>query len=295
MDRDCLIQVDMDDLWVIKQMFGRNKVDYFEDEQCYCSGANIILNIFEEFGIKATFFISTIDLKSKKKREVIRRIHESGHEIANHGFRHYYLGELTREQKYQEIDISHNMIVEFSGERVFGFRAPGYSIDSYVIERLLHLDYKYDSSVFPSIVVPMLSLYNGKLSFNHFRHFLSSSKPYHIHSNPFKKSIQQNGLIELPISTFPFLRIPLTFSYLLLYREIGLVLLDFVSWRRQFLVYLFHLNDFVDYDFNKLNFFIFKIPLKDRISLVKKVLWKLKRNYNFQTSYTWCRKYLETS
>ena len=275
MDRDCLIQVDMDDLWVIRQMFGKNRIDYFEDEHCYYKGTDIILNIFGEFGIKATFFISTIDLKSKIKREIIKKIYEDGHEIANHGFRHSYLAELTRERKWQEIDISHNMIEEFTGEKVYGFRAPGYSIDSDVIDRLEHLGYRYDSSIFPSIVVPLLSLYNGKLSFNHFKHLLSHSKPYHIHSDPFKKSIKQNGMIELPVSTFPFLRIPLTFSYLLLYRKIGLTLLDLVSRQRKFLVYLFHLNDFIDYDLNKLNFFVFKIPIKDRISMVKNVLRKL--------------------
>ena len=33
--KSCLIQVDMDDLWVIRQMHKKDKIDYSEDEQYY--------------------------------------------------------------------------------------------------------------------------------------------------------------------------------------------------------------------------------------------------------------------
>ena len=47
-----------------------------------------ILDILNEKGIKATFFV--LGSNVEKKPEVVKRMYEEGHFIANHGYSHVY-------------------------------------------------------------------------------------------------------------------------------------------------------------------------------------------------------------
>ena len=97
--RYCTIQVDVDGLWVIGKLLGRDFSG--ESDPVFDTGIDSLLKIFYEFGVKATFFIVAKDLESNVNREIVKRIIESGHEIASHSISHRALTTL----KENELDL----------------------------------------------------------------------------------------------------------------------------------------------------------------------------------------------
>ena len=78
-----------------------------------------ILDLFKQFGVKATFFVSGEIVKANK--EIVCRIADEGHEIASHGFKH---------KDYQSVDLfkdiskSKEIIMKEIGVTPIGFRTP---------------------------------------------------------------------------------------------------------------------------------------------------------------------------
>ena len=105
--------------------------------------------LFAREGVPATFFAIGRDLDREENRARVRALAESGHEIANHSWRHFYdLTKRTRGEILEEIAKGGEAIVRATGVAPVGFRAPGYTITDDVFEVLEELDYAYDSSVF---------------------------------------------------------------------------------------------------------------------------------------------------
>ena len=48
----------------------------------------------------------------------------------------------------EEIERAHELLSEVAGERIQGFRAPGYDISAEILGVLEDLGYLYDSSIF---------------------------------------------------------------------------------------------------------------------------------------------------
>ena len=87
---------------------------------------------------------------------VVRRAAEAGHEIASHSYEHIVLDRLDREGFRQDLKKSISVIEDVIGVKVFGYRAPKWSISSrnsrWVYEALLEFGLLYDSSVFPGLL-----------------------------------------------------------------------------------------------------------------------------------------------
>lgn len=106
--------------------------------------------LFAREGVPATFFAIGMDLEREENRARVRALSDSGHEIANHSWRHFYdLTKRSQGEVLEEIAKGGEAIVRATGKTPVGFRAPGYTITDEVFEVLEDLDYAYDSSVFP--------------------------------------------------------------------------------------------------------------------------------------------------
>jgi peptidoglycan-N-acetylglucosamine deacetylase len=90
--RYCTVQVDLDGLWVIGKLIGRDFP--LEPDPLFEEGTLRLLALFDRFGIKATFFAVARDLESAAKRRMLQEIVARGHEIASHGLLHRYLTRL---------------------------------------------------------------------------------------------------------------------------------------------------------------------------------------------------------
>lgn len=109
-----------------------------------------ILDEMERDGARATFFI--LGWVASRYPELVRRIHDAGHEVASHGTGHRIVYDLTPEEFRQDVTDARRTLEDIIGEAVVGYRAPSYSITRrswWALEILAEAGYLYDSSIFP--------------------------------------------------------------------------------------------------------------------------------------------------
>lgn len=104
-----------------------------------------VLEIFDEYGTRGTFFISTETVGATKSQ--ILAIAKAGHEIASHGHDHNVKYDLlTREELAYQAKTSKNILEDLTGKSVLGFRTPQFRKNEYTEEVLSECGYVYDSS-----------------------------------------------------------------------------------------------------------------------------------------------------
>ena len=152
-----------------------------------------ILELLTKYNVTATFF--TLGYIADKYPELIEKIVSLGHEIASHGYSHLDLRKINKDILENEIKKSIISLEKISGEKIYGFRAPFFSISQSNLDSfdIIKKYFKYDSSIFP-VNTPLYGISNAP----RFPYRFSSENP--LENNP-------NGeLLELPPST---LKIPL--------------------------------------------------------------------------------------
>jgi len=115
---------------------------------------DIILELLDSKNVKATFFI--LGITAKYRKYLVLKIKNLGHEIACHGHFHDSLDNITKEEIKEDLIQSTKLIEDITGEKLFGYRAPFFSLTEdrlYVLEILAELGYVYDSSIMPSKMV----------------------------------------------------------------------------------------------------------------------------------------------
>jgi len=142
----------------IKNIMSVDLEDYFCDlpfeqwsnyESRIEKSTNRILELFEKYEIKATFF--TLGYIAEKFPDLIKEIDNKGHEIASHSYSHLDIRKTTEEEFENDLKKSLEILEKITGKKVLGFRAPYFSIDkkSFWAMRILSENLKYDSSIFP--------------------------------------------------------------------------------------------------------------------------------------------------
>jgi hypothetical protein len=128
----------------------------------------------------------------------------------------------TDEQLENEIVSATDAIVNATGYRPVGFRGPGFSLSQATLETLVKNGYRYDCSTFPTYIGPLARAYyfmTAKLTpeeraerkelFGSMREGLRPLRTYRW-SLPGART-----LLEIPVTTFPIVKIPIHFSYIL--------------------------------------------------------------------------------
>ena len=109
-----------------------------------------LMDILRDRGVKATMFV--LGKFSKKYPNIVKKIHDNGHEIACHGFGHVEIFKQSYNKFKSDVEKSKNILEQIIGEPVIGYRAPDFSIvksSLWSLEILSELGFKYDSSIFP--------------------------------------------------------------------------------------------------------------------------------------------------
>jgi peptidoglycan/xylan/chitin deacetylase (PgdA/CDA1 family) len=227
----------------------------------YDDGIPRFLDLFDECGIRATFFMIGRDADIPSNRKRVREIAARGHEVANHSHTHpYNFRSLTRDEKRLEIEQADAAIADILGERPVGFRTPSLDVDTEVLELLAERDYLYDSSLFPGPFLWAFMLY-GKIFVRHAHYQLGSltaplapSQPYvpshtklHRRAAPTARGV--SSLVEIPVSIVPVVGVPF---YGTLMRMLGKRVFDMslraFGRRKRGLSYGLHLLDLVRLD-----------------------------------------------
>ena len=121
------------------------------------SGIEALSLFFEGYGIKTTLFMVGNDFLHQPNLPAIREIVKEGHEPANHTMTHPQgFRWLAEEKKKIEIKSMGQICKEVTGIQPIGFRSPGWNIDDTVLPILNKQRYQYDSSVFPTSLMPIM-------------------------------------------------------------------------------------------------------------------------------------------
>jgi hypothetical protein len=176
-------------------------------------------------GLTVTVFMVGQDAALPKNRKAMRAIADAGHEIANHSFSHEpWFHTYSYDEVKREIADAEAAIERVTGHRPRGFRGPGFSLSNDTLRVLTERGYLYDASTFPTFVGPLARAYyffnSGDLSkeererrkklFGTVRDGLRDLRPY-LFTSPGPSGKE---LLEIPVTTLPFARIPIHMSYI---------------------------------------------------------------------------------
>jgi polysaccharide deacetylase family protein (PEP-CTERM system associated) len=253
-----IFTVDLEDWYQGNELIKLNEKYKYEDRIEYST--NKLLELLDEFSIKATFFVLAHTIESKP--ELLRQIYNAGHEIASHGYSHELIYNQTRRDFFNETKKSKNILEDIIGSRVNGYRASNWSITEkslWAIDILQELGFEYDSSIYPT------------------KNYL-----FGIPNAPVEPYYHKNGLLEIPPSVFKFLnyKIPFSGGFFLRAMPDSLVrtFLNRLNSKGKSVVFYIHpweLDQFQPKDLN--------IPLKNKIIHyfnINKTESKLRRMFN---------------
>lgn len=197
-----------------------------------------ILKLLDEFGLKITFFIVGQDAALEKNRKYLKMIADAGHEIANHSFRHEtWLHRYSKEELEEEVVRAHSAIEKATGKTPLGFRGPGFTWNTSLLEILEEKGYLYDASTFPTFIGPLVRRVYYKTShltdeekkerkdlFGKFTDGFRKLRPY------FWNLKDNKNLLEIPVTTMPIFRTPIHLTYLVYLSSLSRRLMTFYFW-----------------------------------------------------------------
>ena len=308
------ISLDLDNQWSYMKTHGDPGWDAFP------SYLDIViprvLSFLEERNLKITFFIVGQDAILEKNHPALRSIASSGHEIGNHSFHHEpWLHIYSEEQIDREIASAEEHIEWVTGQNPIGFRGPGYSISRAVLKVLSSRNYQYDASTLPTFTGPLSRAYyfmTSELSLEEKRQrakLFGTIKDGFRPVRPYRWTLdderEQQGLIEIPVTTMPILKIPFHVSYIhylstisttfsLLYFKMGLMLCKLTKTPPSLLL---HPLDFLGFeDITNLSFFpAMRLSRQKKLNTVSGILGLFTKWYDVLTMEEFAHRYKETT
>ncbi|MCX7964400.1 MAG: DUF2334 domain-containing protein [Candidatus Hydrogenedentota bacterium] len=214
------VHVDLDDVWALGECYG---FPVPEDERhwVYRDGLPRFVEIFREFGIKATFFVVGADAEQSLPAAMLRDLTATGHRLANHSYSHNLrLRSLEETAIREEVRRAHEAIHASTGIKPIGFRAPGYGISKTLLQVLTEQGYRYDSSLMPTPFGGVFRWLDGRLrkrygtsspqkaQYPMFSDCLTSLRPFHPIGEDSGGQRIALPLTEIPVAASPFLRLP---------------------------------------------------------------------------------------
>jgi len=181
-----------------------------------------VLEFLRERSLRITVFVVGQDAARAQNHEMLASITAAGHEIGNHSHNHEpWLHRLTPDEVRAELTAAHAAIVEATGATPRGFRGPGFSLSDGTLTALVELGYHYDGSTLPTFVGPLARAYYFRSAgISHeereqraalFGDWREGFRPI----RPYRWRVGSTSLVEIPVTTMPWFRLPFHFSYLL--------------------------------------------------------------------------------
>jgi peptidoglycan/xylan/chitin deacetylase (PgdA/CDA1 family) len=180
-----------------------------------------ILSFLSKHKLSITFFLVGLDADQPANISLFRQIADAGHEIGNHSYHHEpWLHKYSASQIDHEITKAGHAIERATGKRPIGFRGPGFSVSTEVLETLARHGYRYDCSTFPTYLGPLARAYYFATSTlpkeerdtraQLFGKWNEGTRPLHF----YRWHLTTEYLLEIPVTTMPLLKTPIHLSYL---------------------------------------------------------------------------------
>jgi peptidoglycan-N-acetylglucosamine deacetylase len=94
--------------------------------------------------LRATFFI--LGWIAQRLPHLVREIQVRGHEVASHGYDHMLCREQSAHELKMDLVKSKELLEDVTGNTVYGYRAPSFSINDHILQLIRETGYLYDSS-----------------------------------------------------------------------------------------------------------------------------------------------------
>ncbi len=249
------IHVDVDSPLVLSDFYNKKNENYTLEhlENFYINSFNRMLELFDELNVKVTFFCVVNELiKSEKIKDVIKLALNKGHFIANHTYSHPFgLSELDDISIKNEVSFASEVLKnQFNVENI-GFRTPGYSVNTNVVNILEELGLKYDSSAGWPIyhvifkILKFLKYSKMKVGYGETNLYLKRNNYIPSSKNWQLKSRKNRKIKEYPLpSSFYFLPCYSNFHLGLSFNFVKFLLRNTKIHKE--LIYLIHAIEFVD-------------------------------------------------
>lgn len=239
------------------------------------------LDLFERYGARATFFV--IGAEAARHADVVRELVRRGHEVASHSMTHALpFANLDAARCRREVHDSKALLESLSGRPVVGFRAPSWDLSPALFDALVDAGYRYDASTYPSILLPLLRLTVARRSAagrasTGSQLFAGVFGP----TGPHARRVNGGTLIEVPMCTAPWTRLPYYHTIRLLApAPVFAVLGALTRARRGPITYQFHAVDFLEVAGDRLDERIGRhpgmaLPLERKLALAERALREL--------------------
>lgn len=239
-DRICLITNDVETTSILNHTLRDKTGEYVLNQ-----GMPRLLDLYEKFGVRATFFFT--GHIAKLYPDVVRMAYERGHEVGSHGLTHEVskaFDVLSPEEQLSHLKQSKQILEDIIGDEVVSFRAPAARVDKGFPAVLQEAGFKVDSSVSSQRLDMMFSF--GALKKLHW--LTAPRKAYFTQTdNIFKRG--ESPVLEIPISALGF---PYIGTFMRIAPALNRFTRNMLYWEtlgngRQF-VFLTHPNEFIDED-----------------------------------------------
>lgn len=99
-----------------------------------------ILDILKKYNIKATFFV--IGNRIEKNSEIVKRMNDEGHIVANHSWSHKDLSQTSEVITDREINLTEDIIEKKTGKKTAYLRPPYGAVSEELLTKARNLGYK---------------------------------------------------------------------------------------------------------------------------------------------------------
>lgn len=104
-----------------------------------------ILEVLDEFGVRATFYVPGIT--AERHPEEIAALAATRHELGHHGHTHRRPDELDEDMQLWEIAEGTSALEAITGRALAGYRAPGWELTAATLAGLADAGFAFDSSL----------------------------------------------------------------------------------------------------------------------------------------------------
>ena len=237
-DRICMITNDVETTSILNHKLRDKTGEYVLNQ-----GMPRLLDLYEKYGVKATFFYT--GHIAKLYPEMVKMAHRRGHEVGSHGLTHEVekaFDVMPPEEQLSHLKQSKQILEDIIGEEVVSFRAPAARVDKAFPKVLQEAGFKIDSSVSSQRMDMMFSF--GALK--KLNWLTAPRKAYFAQEdNIFRKG--DSEILEAPISAigFPYIGTFMRIAPMLNRLTRRLLYCETLCNGRQF-VFLTHPNEFID-------------------------------------------------
>src|SRR5712664_2885682 len=146
-----IMSVDVEDYFMVEAFASSVSQDSWESRPSrVVRSTGRILNLLDKYNVKGTFFF--VGWVAHKFPQLVREVHSRGHELACHSYWHRTVYSLTPGEFREDTRAAARAIEDAAGVKVYGYRAPSWSITKdclWALDVLAEERFTYDSSIYP--------------------------------------------------------------------------------------------------------------------------------------------------